>query len=681
MSANVRRNLAVQLTAGGPNPLKLRLRGALPFKTGTAVGASLIAQGGTAPYAYSIIAGALPTAATFTASITTTVLNVSAMTNGAIYVGMPVKGAGVTAGQTVVSFGTGIGQTGSYNLGISNTLGSIVMTGTLLLAAATGIITGTPSVAGANTFTAQVQDANSTIFTASFEMPVQPILSWTANNPPNCEDALAYSYTFSISGATGTVTYVLSGVGPYYPTGISFTSGGLLSGVPSASFPGPYMGTVTATDAGTGQSIATNYLFSGTNALNLFVVTGAYGTPGIQLQASVHVGSTTGVSPFTFAVQAGSLPTGVTVAPMTSTGASSYFYMTVTSLNVVNSTFNVKVTDAFGAVSTSAVQIQITPTILQPQQATVNVGAVGPTNLNFTGGSVAVTNDGTTMTVTIPTGAGGVTSVSGTAPVVSSGGATPAISMAAATTSVPGYLLAADWTTFNGKQATVSFAAVGSTPSANGGGIAAGVITLQPADGTNPGLLTAVAQTIGGAKNFTSIAAFAGLTSSALVDVAATIRATGNTVPASGVGVEVLYNSGASTGFIFAFDRTGSVYKTIAVDGLTVTLRASGTTVLTVAAAAVTSTVNVDVSVAGQGLRVAEGSNAKQGTAILVAGTKVVANTSTTANSRIFLTSQVDGGTPGFLRVSTRTAATSFTILSSNALDTSTVAYEIFEPG
>jgi hypothetical protein len=50
-----------------------------------------------------------------------------------------------------------------------------------------------------------------------------------------------------------------------------------------------------------------------------------------------------------------------------------------------------------------------------------------------------------------PAGAGGVVSVSGTAPVVSSGGATPAISMAAATTSVPGYLLAADWNTFNGK--------------------------------------------------------------------------------------------------------------------------------------------------------------------------------------------------------------------------------------
>ena len=89
----------------------------------------------------------------------------------------------------------------------------------------------------------------------------------------------------------------------------------------------------------------------------------------------------------------------------------------------------------------------------------------------------------------------------------------------------------------------------------------------------------------------------------------------------------------------------------------------------------------VDVQTAGQGLKVAEGSNAKQGTAVLVAGTVTVANTSVTVNSRIFLTTQAPGGTAGFLVVSARVAGTSFTILSSNAADTSTVAYEIFEPG
>ena len=80
------------------------------------------------------------------------------------------------------------------------------------------------------------------------------------------------------------------------------------------------------------------------------------------------------------------------------------------------------------------------------------------------------------------------------------------------------------------------------------------------------------------------------------------------------------------------------------------------------------------------GLATPEGSNTKQGTATLVAGTVVVANTSVTANSRIFLTPQ-DNNTAGALRVSARTAGTSFTILSSNGADTGVVAYEIFEPG
>jgi hypothetical protein len=47
--------------------------------------------------------------------------------------------------------------------------------------------------------------------------------------------------------------------------------------------------------------------------------------------------------------------------------------------------------------------------------------------------------------------------VTGTAPVsVATGTSTPVISMAAATTSVPGYLTAADWNTFNNKQSVAA---------------------------------------------------------------------------------------------------------------------------------------------------------------------------------------------------------------------------------
>jgi len=87
----------------------------------------------------------------------------------------------------------------------------------------------------------------------------------------------------------------------------------------------------------------------------------------------------------------------------------------------------------------------------------------------------------------------------------------------------------------------------------------------------------------------------------------------------------------------------------------------------------------------GNGFRVAEGSNARMGTATLDGGstaTVVVSTTAVTANSRIFITGQTLGTiTVGAgYSVSARTAGTSFTITSSATLDTSTVAWIIFEP-
>ncbi|MFI0967050.1 glycosyl hydrolase family 28-related protein [Streptomyces sp. NPDC021080] len=89
---------------------------------------------------------------------------------------------------------------------------------------------------------------------------------------------------------------------------------------------------------------------------------------------------------------------------------------------------------------------------------------------------------------------------------------------------------------------------------------------------------------------------------------------------------------------------------------------------------------DIIVGLAGKGLRVKEGSNAKMGTATLVAGTVTVANTSVTSTSRIIAFSQADGGTPGWLRCSTRVVGTSFTITSSSGSDTSTIMWIIYEP-
>lgn len=97
--------------------------------------------------------------------------------------------------------------------------------------------------------------------------------------------------------------------------------------------------------------------------------------------------------------------------------------------------------------------------------------------------------------------------------------------------------------------------------------------------------------------------------------------------------------------------------------------------------------VNVNVSghlslaVAGSGLKIKAGTNARIGVAPLVAGTVTVNNTSITANTRIFLTVQSLGTivAPVPVAVSSKVAGTSFTIVSADNTDTSVIAWLLVE--
>lgn len=80
---------------------------------------------------------------------------------------------------------------------------------------------------------------------------------------------------------------------------------------------------------------------------------------------------------------------------------------------------------------------------------------------------------------------------------------------------------------------------------------------------------------------------------------------------------------------------------------------------------------------AGVGIQMQTGANAAIGTATLVAGTVTVATTAVTGASLIFVTCQTPAGTPGFLRVANKVNGVGFDIVSSNAADTSTVAWII----
>lgn len=88
---------------------------------------------------------------------------------------------------------------------------------------------------------------------------------------------------------------------------------------------------------------------------------------------------------------------------------------------------------------------------------------------------------------------------------------------------------------------------------------------------------------------------------------------------------------------------------------------------------------NVAVTMAGLGLVIKGGANSKIGSGTLAGGTVTIANTAVTANSRILITDTSEAGTVGTLSVSAVVPGTSFTVTSSNALDTSTFSYLIVE--
>lgn len=112
-------------------------------------------------------------------------------------------------------------------------------------------------------------------------------------------------------------------------------------------------------------------------------------------------------------------------------------------------------------------------------------------------------------------------------------------------------------------------------------------------------------------------------------------------------GGSVLFNNGPADVNTWSIDSSGNLIANITTGGY------------------------LELGRQGQGIRYRSGSNA-------VAGTVVVPTTALGSTTYVLLTSQIDGGTPGFLRVSARSVGTSFTITSSNVADTSTVGWVLY---
>ena len=109
----------------------------------------------------------------------------------------------------------------------------------------TGIVRGTPTVAGTYSFTINVTDSRNASASKRFTVTIRgPALTITTGSPlPGGRVGQAYSVTIAATG--GSQPYLWSATG--VPAGLQFSAAGVLSGTPAAT--GSFTITVTVTDA------------------------------------------------------------------------------------------------------------------------------------------------------------------------------------------------------------------------------------------------------------------------------------------------------------------------------------------------------------------------------------------------------------------------------------------------
>ncbi len=363
-----------------------------PAEAAAAYSTSIGVAGGSAPYTWSFASGSLPAGLALSASSglvsgTPTVaggpvnfaIRVTDLTGAStskafaltVVPAVTITTASLPGGTVGVAYTQALavanGQ-GPYAWSVS---GGALPTG-LVLTAATGALSGTPTIAGPFSFTIKVTDALGGTATRAYSGSIASAPSVTTATLPNGEIGVPYNTRLAGTGGTPPYTWTLS-VGAL-PSGLGLSTGGTISGTPAlpagtASF------TVQLTDAATataskGLSILVQPAVAITTAL---LPNGAVGVPYSQ-----QLAATGGQAPFTWSLVGGAQPTGLTLSAggvlsgTPSTAAGSPFG------------FMVRVTDALGGTSTQAYVVSIAGAPTITNTSPLQVGEAGVAYLGAT---------------------------------------------------------------------------------------------------------------------------------------------------------------------------------------------------------------------------------------------------------------------------------------------------------
>ncbi|HTB96593.1 MAG TPA: putative Ig domain-containing protein [Terracidiphilus sp.] len=370
---------------GGPQPT-----GEVGFPYTTA----LIATGGVTPYAWSIVAGALP--AGLTISPTTGVISGTPTAQGASNFTVQVEDstdAVATAAASITILSpltlTG-GPQPEGTVGASYTT-SLVAAGGLTpyswsivsgslppglgISATTGVISGVPTTKGTSSFTVQVKDSLGATATAAVSITINSPLTMS-NTLPNGTVGVSYSAPIGASG--GTTPYACSITAGTLPAGLTL-SGCAVSGTPTTA--GSSTVTVKVSDASTPMQVvsANETIVISPAQLNI-TNTLPNGTVGVAYSSPIT--ATGGTTPYSCSISAGTLPAGLTLTGCTVSG---------TPTTAGSSPITVKVTDAGSPTQTASANetIVIAPPVLNLTNTLPNgtVGVAYSATITATGGT------------------------------------------------------------------------------------------------------------------------------------------------------------------------------------------------------------------------------------------------------------------------------------------------------
>ncbi|MBV4533714.1 autotransporter domain-containing protein [Pseudomonas sp. SWRI107] len=283
--------------------------------TGTNLtGTTAVSFGGNAAAAVTVnsptsVTVITPAHAAGTVNIVATIAGGTAtLTNAFTYVAPPVAGGlsltvAANTGSNPVTLNLSGGPATSVAVASAASNGTATANGTSIT------YTPNPGYSGTDSFTYTATNSSGTSAPATVSITVSaPTLTISPVSLPNPSYITPYSQNLTTSGGNGSYSYTVNAGS--LPTGLTLASSGALSGTPTAG--GSFNFTVTATD-GNGVSGSRAYTMT-VAAPSVTISPSALPTPNYANAYSQTLTASGGSGGYSYAVSAGALPTGLTLA-------------------------------------------------------------------------------------------------------------------------------------------------------------------------------------------------------------------------------------------------------------------------------------------------------------------------------------------------------------------------------